>query len=261
MASSCIAQQISGASISSAPVNTSAVPHLVSYGGVLKDGSGKPVTGITGVTFLLYRDQEGGAPVWMETQNVKPDNAGRYSAQLGATRSEGLPPETFMTGEARWLAVQAAGAPEQPRVLLVAVPYAMKAADAETIGGLPPSAFMLAVPSRSGAGGTSGGEASSRPSAGCNSSRVERNNERRDRECSAAVDDGDECTKLGDHANGKRSHGEDRHWDDGSGGGARREGRASMCAVRSLFPLPGTPLRPRARIRSRRTLLLLHSAM
>ena len=158
MASSGRAQQISGA-----PVNTSVVPHLVSYSGTLKDVSGKPITGITGVTFLLYRDQQGGAPVWMETQNVTPDHAGRYSAQLGATRSEGLPPETFMTGEARWLAVQVAGAPEQPRVLLVAVPYAMKALDAETVGGLPPSAFMLAVPPRSGAAGTSVDVASSNP--------------------------------------------------------------------------------------------------
>jgi len=32
---------------------------------------------------------------------------------------------------------------EQPRVLLVSVPYAMKAGDAETVGGLSPSAFML----------------------------------------------------------------------------------------------------------------------
>jgi trimeric autotransporter adhesin len=99
----------------------------------------------------------------METQNVSPDSVGRYTAQLGATRSEGLPPETFMTGEARWRVVQAAGAPEQPRVLLVAVPYAMKAADAETIGGLPPSAFVLAVPPRSVASGTSVDGASSNP--------------------------------------------------------------------------------------------------
>jgi hypothetical protein len=38
------------------------------------------------------------------------------------------------------------GEAEQPRVLLVAVPYAMKAGDAATIGGLPPSAFVLATP-------------------------------------------------------------------------------------------------------------------
>ena len=141
----------------SAPaVNATPVPHLVSYSGTLKDRNGKPVRGLTGVTFMLYRDAEGGAPVWMETQNVAPDASGRFAAQLGATRREGLPPETFMTGEARWLAVQAAGELEQPRVLLVAVPYAMKAADAETIGGLPPSAFVLASPNGPRTASTSG---------------------------------------------------------------------------------------------------------
>jgi trimeric autotransporter adhesin len=161
MASAGLAQQIPATAVTATPV-----PHLVSYSGTLKDSNGKPVIGITGVTFLLYRDAQGGAPLWMETQNIKPDSAGRYIAQLGATRGEGLPPETFMTGEARWLAVQPAGAPEQPRVLLVAVPYAMKAADAETIGGLPPSAFMLAVSPRSGAAGTGDDAATSNPAPG-----------------------------------------------------------------------------------------------
>src|SRR5207244_1089182 len=36
------------------------------------------------------------------------------------------------------------GAGEQPRVLLVTVPYALKAADADTVGGMPASAFLLA---------------------------------------------------------------------------------------------------------------------
>ena len=37
------------------------------------------------------------------------------------------------------------GGEEQPRVLLLSVPYALQAADAQTLGGLPPSAFMLAA--------------------------------------------------------------------------------------------------------------------
>ena len=36
------------------------------------------------------------------------------------------------------------GGAEQPRVLLLSVPYALKAADAQTLGGLPASAFLLA---------------------------------------------------------------------------------------------------------------------
>src|SRR5258708_37647341 len=42
------------------------------------------------------------------------------------------------------MGVSVNGEQEQPRVLLLSVPYALKAADAETIGGLPPSAFVLA---------------------------------------------------------------------------------------------------------------------
>ena len=122
------------------------VPALVNFNGSLVDINAKPVTGIVGVTFLLYREQQGGAPLWMETQNVHPDKTGHYSVMLGSTSSEGLPGDLFVSGEARWLGIQAAGLPEQPRVLLLSVPYAMKAADAETVGGLPPSAFMRVAP-------------------------------------------------------------------------------------------------------------------
>ena len=127
-------------------VPSSAVPNQINYVGVLKDANGRPATGITGVMFLLYADQEGGAPLWMETQNVTPDNSGHYAVQLGATSANGLPVDLFVSGEARWLAVQVSGHAEQARVMLVAVPYALKAKDAETIGGLPPSAFVQAAP-------------------------------------------------------------------------------------------------------------------
>jgi trimeric autotransporter adhesin len=129
----------------SAPVAT--VPTLINFNGVLSDPNSKPLSGkISGVTFLLYRDQQGGAPLWMETQNVTSDKLGHYTATLGSTTAEGLPADIFSSGQARWLAIQIAGQPEQPRVLLVAVPYALKAADAQTLGGLPPSAFVLATP-------------------------------------------------------------------------------------------------------------------
>jgi hypothetical protein len=124
-------------------------PNLIKYSGVLRDGSGAAITSLSGVTFLIYQDEQGGAPLWMETQNVQPDKAGHYTVQLGAVSKDGLPPEVFMTGEARWLAVQVAGGAEQARVQLLAVPYAMKAADAQTLGGFPASAFVLAAPSGS----------------------------------------------------------------------------------------------------------------
>jgi hypothetical protein len=132
---------------------TPVVPPLVNFSGVLTDVSGKPLGGMVGVTFLLYKDAQGGAPLWLETQNVNPDKSGHYTAMLGSTSSHGLPPEIFVAGEAHWLGVQVSGQAEQPRVLLVSAPYALKAGDAETLGGFPASAFMLAPPgTKSGIG-------------------------------------------------------------------------------------------------------------
>jgi hypothetical protein len=123
-----------------------AVPRLVKFSGSVKDVNGKPLTGVAGVTLALYKEEQGGAPLWLETQNVHLDSSGRYSVMLGATRTDGLPTDLFTSGEARWLGVQPEGQAEQPRVLLLSVPYALKAADAETVGGLPASAFMRASP-------------------------------------------------------------------------------------------------------------------
>src|SRR5581483_867337 len=123
------------------------VPHLVKYAGVVRNASGEPLTGTVGVTFALYAAEQGGSPLWIETQNVQVDSQGRFSVSLGATKSEGLPQNLFVSGEARWLGVQPQGQPEQPRTQLISVPYAMKAGDAQTIGGLPASAFVLAAPS------------------------------------------------------------------------------------------------------------------
>jgi endosialidase-like protein len=133
-----------------AAAGSNVVPALVKFSGVLTDGSGKPLAGTVGVTFSLYKDEQGGSPLWLETQSVQPDKSGRYSVMLGSTTSQGLPGDLFISGEARWVGVQAQGQPEQPRVSLPSVPYAMKAQDAQTIGGLPPSAFVLAAPPNSG---------------------------------------------------------------------------------------------------------------
>ncbi len=120
------------------------VPHLIRFSGALKDGSGAALQGTVGITFALYNDQQGGNALWIETQNISLDAGGRYSALLGATAAEGLPMELFASGEARWLGIHVDGQADQPRVLLVSVPYALKAGDAETVAGRPLSSFVLA---------------------------------------------------------------------------------------------------------------------
>jgi hypothetical protein len=50
----------------------------------------------------------------------------------------------FVSGQARWLGVQPEGQVEQTRIMLLSVPYALKAGDAQTLAGFPASAFVLA---------------------------------------------------------------------------------------------------------------------
>ena len=114
------------------------------YSGVASGAEGKPLSGEVGITFLIFKEAQGGEPLWVETQSILLDNAGHYKAQLGATSANGIPLDLFSTGEARWLEVQVAGQAPTARVLLASVPYALKAGDASTLGGLPASAFALA---------------------------------------------------------------------------------------------------------------------
>lgn len=126
------------------------VSRLMRFTGVLRNADGTARTGVQGLAFALYRDEKDGSPLWMETLNAEADTEGRYVALLGSTKSEGLPIELFTTGEARWLGIRGQMPwDEEHRVLLVSVPYALKALDAETLGGKPLSAFVLAKNSTS----------------------------------------------------------------------------------------------------------------
>ena len=118
------------------------------------DGGKNPSSMVLGATFSLYELPEGGSPLWSESQKVQVDEQGGYTVLLGATQPEGLPLDLFTSGKALWLGVQPQlpGQVEQPRVLLVAVPYALKSSDADTLGGLPASAYMLAPNANAGQG-------------------------------------------------------------------------------------------------------------
>ena len=141
------------ASAPGAGATSATVPHLIKFSGTVNDAEGKPRAGVTGITFALYKEPEGGAALWLETQNVTADGQGHYEVLLGSANAAGIPTDAFRANEALWLGIQPEGLREQ-RVLLVSVPYALKAAEADTLGGLPPSAFVLAAPAgNAGSGG------------------------------------------------------------------------------------------------------------
>jgi Chaperone of endosialidase len=137
---------------------TSAIPNLIRYGGVLKDANGAALASQTlGVTFALYKQQDGGVALWTETRNVTTNAAGQYSVMLGSTKPEGVTADLFSEQEQRWLGVQVQGQSEQSRVLMVSVPYAFQAHEAETLGGLPASAFVQAAPNATSSGSAAAG--------------------------------------------------------------------------------------------------------
>ena len=46
----------------------SVVPRLINFSGTIKDRMGKLQTGALDLTFSLYEEQDGGSPLWTETQ-------------------------------------------------------------------------------------------------------------------------------------------------------------------------------------------------
>jgi trimeric autotransporter adhesin len=122
------------------------IPRVVRLTGTFVPANGQPAAPVETVTLSIYADEAGGSPMWEETQDVRVDSGGQYTVLLGASRPEGLPLSLFGSGDARWLSVrfERPGEDDRPRVRLTSVPYALRAVDAETLGGRPASAYALA---------------------------------------------------------------------------------------------------------------------
>lgn len=67
----------------------------------------------------------------------------RLIRKEAASTEAGVPTDLFTTGRGRWIGLTVRGEAEQPRIMMVSVPYAAKAGDAETIGGRPAADFVL----------------------------------------------------------------------------------------------------------------------
>ena len=60
------------------------VPRLIRFSATAKDETGSVRTGLLGMTVALYKEEQGGAPLWLETQTVRADSAGHYTVMLGS---------------------------------------------------------------------------------------------------------------------------------------------------------------------------------
>jgi hypothetical protein len=123
------------------------VPRVVWFSGTFRPVDGGSTGSAETVTLAVYHDRESVDPLWQETQRVVVRPDGRYDVLLGSTTTEGLPLDLFAAGEPRWLGIRfnRNGESELPRVQLTSVPYALKAADAATLGGRPASDYALAT--------------------------------------------------------------------------------------------------------------------
>ena len=121
------------------------VPHLIRFNGFYQRAGQPAQTAVVGATFSIYREQHDGTPLWSEIQNIQPDKDGNYTVLMGSTRADGMPLDLFTATESRWLEVEIDQV-KQPRILLGSVPYALKSADADTLGGLPASAYLRVNP-------------------------------------------------------------------------------------------------------------------
>src|SRR3954467_4325329 len=140
----------------SAQSSSTSVPRLINITGVFRPADGQAPATVESVTLSIYADPEGGTPLWQETQSVTLDERGRYSLLLGAAQPGGIPSELFGSTEAHWLGTrfERAGEVEGPRVRLTSVPYALRAANADTLGGRPASDYVVVHDAKRNRAGT-----------------------------------------------------------------------------------------------------------
>lgn len=103
------------------------IPQLINFQGILKDGSGNPVTnGSYSVTFTIYDAPSGGTNLWQEVQTVNTTN-GLFTVLLG---SGALPLYYYLFNDStRWLGVKVGTDPEMtPRQRLVSGAYSLRVA-------------------------------------------------------------------------------------------------------------------------------------
>ncbi len=104
------------------------IPEIISYQGVLRDGSGNPVPDDDYlVTFRIYDVETGGTPLWTEDQSLTA-TGGTINAHLGSVTTL----TTLEFDVPYWLGISIEGGTElAPRTAFTTVPYAGHAAFAD----------------------------------------------------------------------------------------------------------------------------------
>ncbi len=105
-----------------------ALPATVGTSGALTSaGGGSAADGTYALTFGLYKEAQGGVPLWSEGPVLLVVKNGQFSHALGSSKAL----DSKMLSEAVYLGVQVALEPELPRVAMLAAPSALRAGVAE----------------------------------------------------------------------------------------------------------------------------------
>lgn len=98
-----------------------AIPHKISYQGVLTNAAGVPLEGAQSVTFSLFGQETGGEAIWTEVTEVT-CNQGVFDVLLG----NNVPIDVQIDGPV-WLQITLGGEALLPRTPLASVPFAFTA--------------------------------------------------------------------------------------------------------------------------------------
>ncbi|MGE5692559.1 MAG: hypothetical protein ACM3YF_02135, partial [Candidatus Zixiibacteriota bacterium] len=109
-----------------------AVPQLINFQGILKDGSGNPVAdGSYSVVFTIYDDPTAGNILWAETTSVS-TTSGLFSVLLGSTNPV---PDSAFKDTSRYLGIKVGADPEMtPRQRLSSVGYSYNSSEWTSAG-------------------------------------------------------------------------------------------------------------------------------
>ena len=90
------------------------------------------------LVFRIYEVDAGGGSIWNETHNVVTNHIGVASVVLGS-----VSPMSLLFDTPLWLQVEVDGQTMSPRRPLTAAPYALRARDADFLGGEEAMAYAL----------------------------------------------------------------------------------------------------------------------
>lgn len=109
------------------------LPRKIRLTGILKKLGAKDPSGIARIDFSLYQNEEGGSPLWAESQQIQLSANVEDDVVIGGITD--LPEGLFESNKTLWLELRIDGEVQPSRTRLLGVPYAFRSLEADSVGG------------------------------------------------------------------------------------------------------------------------------